>query len=66
MIYCGCVVVSSWTYVIGWFAGAVYVHNHKAMDSSRETEVLQRVSEEPEPCTECEAWCLPVAVASAE
>jgi len=54
-----CYVVGAWTFAMGWFLGAVYVQNR-----NEKTERLP-VSEKPEPCTECEAWRLPVVQTAA-
>jgi len=58
MTYFDCFVAGSWMFVIGWYLGAIYVQNHnEKTESSRATEKL-------EPCTECEAWRLPVAASA--
>lgn len=76
MTYFDCFVAGSWTFVLGWYVGAIYVQNHyEKRESPHVAESLRvaesphvaesiRLSEKPERCTECEAWRLPV-VASA-
>jgi len=58
MTYFDCFVVGSWMFAIGWFLGAIYVQNCNEKTES------PRVSEKLEPCTECEAWRLPVAASA--
>ena len=59
MTYFDCFVVGSWMFAMGWFLGAIYVQN-----LTEETESPRVVEQQPERCTECEAWRLP-AMASA-
>ncbi len=61
MLYFDCFVVGAWTFVFGWFLGAVYVQNqNEKAESPRASEKLER-------CTECEAWrVLGVVSASAD
>jgi len=58
MLYFDCFVVGSWTFVIGWFLGAIYRQNQ---NEKRESP---RVIEQPERSTECEAWRLPVSASA--
>ena len=64
MLYFDCFVAGSWMFVLGWYAGAIYVQNHnEKRESPRVTERL-RLIEKPERCPECEAWRLPVAASA--
>ncbi len=58
MTYFDCFVAGSWMFVLGWYAGAIYVQNHMEKRES------PRVSEELDWCTECEALRLPVAASA--
>lgn len=49
MTYFDCFVIAAWTFVIGWFVGAVYVQNH------HEKTEGSGVFEKPEPCPDCDA-----------
>ncbi len=69
MTYFDCFVAGSWMFVLGWYVGAIYVQNHNEKRESPHVAESLRVTEsarlsQPERCTECEAWRLPV-VASA-
>jgi len=58
MTYFDCFVLGAWTFAIGWFLGAIYVQNH---DEKAESP---RAVKEPERCTECDEWRLPVAASA--
>jgi hypothetical protein len=63
MTYFDCFVVGSWMFVIGWFAGAIYMQNQ---DEKTENPPLT-VSGRPELRSESEEWRFPVeAIVSAD
>lgn len=59
MTYFDCFVLAAWAFAFGWFFGAIYVQNHQEETAS------PRVSENPEPRLEREAWRLPVSASAA-
>jgi hypothetical protein len=59
MTYFDCFVVGSWSFVIGWFLGAIYMQNQ---DEKRQSP---RVMEQPERRTETEPLRLPVSASFA-
>jgi hypothetical protein len=60
MTYFDCFVAGSWMFVLGWYAGAIYLQNRKEKTES------PRVSVKLERCTECEAWRETTAAAAAD
>jgi len=55
MTYFNCFMVAAWMFAIGWSLGAIYAQNQK------ERAENPRVTEVPEPSTNCEAWGVPAA-----
>ncbi len=55
-----CFVAGSWMFVLGWYAGAIFMQNH----NEKKERSRPRLVEIAEPCTECEAWRLPVAASA--
>jgi len=53
MTYFDCFVLGAWTFVIGWFVGAIYVQNRE------EKEESQEAVEKPELCPDCDALRFP-------
>jgi hypothetical protein len=53
MTYFACFMVGSWMFVLGWYAGAIYLQNR-----NEKTESPQ-LSEKAERCPECQGWRLP-------
>jgi hypothetical protein len=60
MTYFDCFLVGSWMFAFGWFLGAIYMQNHDEKPQSYGNE------EALEPCTECEAWRLPIVRAAGD
>lgn len=46
-------VLGAWTFVIGWFIGAIYVQNREESAESPD------LAEKAEPCPDCDALRLP-------
>ena len=53
MTYFDCFVLVAWTFVIGWFAGAIFMQNRS------EQKKTTRAVVKPEPCPNCDALRLP-------
>ena len=64
MAYFDCFVVGAWMFAIGWFLGAVYIHNrNEKAESPRVTEIFDE-TEILETYTEDEASRVPAAASA--